>query len=279
MTSTFKLKFKNIVKSYIKPILSPRVYSKMHAIYHYKNKINKRKMIQQLQKDFINHPHISINKSERQVLLKQLDVINDNVECPHTLDQILAYITHILCLPSDTRGVVVEAGCFKGGSSSKFSLAADHMNRTFLIFDSFQGIPNNEEAHDVNIFGGSVGFVKGDYSGSLNEVRDNITQFGKVDCCEFVPGWFDDTLPHFNKAIDCIYLDVDLVSSTKTCLKYLYPLLRPGGSLFSQDGHLPLVLELLDNDQFWEEEIGCTKPQMIGLGNNKLVQIIKANIE
>ena len=71
----------------------------MHAIYHYKNKINKRKMIQQLQKDFINHPHISINKSERQVLLKQLDVINDNVECPHTLDQILAYITHILCLP------------------------------------------------------------------------------------------------------------------------------------------------------------------------------------
>ena len=276
MITAVKSSFKYAVRNYVKPILPASLYSSLHNTYHFRNKIRKRRAEQKLRQAFLSHPMIQIDPSDRKVLLKQIDFINQHVECPHTLDQILVYITHILSLPDESEGVVVEAGCFKGGSSSKFSLAAQHMNRTFVIFDSFQGIPNNQEAHDVNIFGGPAGFAEGDYAGSLPEVKGNISQYGAIECCEFVEGWFDDTLPHFQKPIDCIYLDVDLVSSTKTCLKYLYPLLRPGGSLFSQDGHLPLVIELFDDDQFWQDELGVAKPRMIGLRTNKLIQVIKA---
>lgn len=45
----------------------------------------------------------------------------------------------------------------------------------------------------------------------------------------FIKGWFEDTMPVFNERIIAAYIDVDLASSTKTCLKYLYPLLVPGG--------------------------------------------------
>ena len=271
-----KTGFKYFMRSFVKPLLPNRLYSTLHSAYYFKDQLRKRKEQQSLRDDFLNHPGIHIDLAIRQEILNQIDYINQNVECPHTLDQIIRYITHILCLPIDSEGVIVEAGCFKGGSSSKFSLAAHQMDRTLVIFDSFQGIPDNSEAHDVNIFGGSVGFAEGDYCGSLEDVKENITRYGVIESCELIPGWFEDTLPHYQKEIACIYLDVDLVSSTKTCLKYLYPLLKPGGSLFSQDGHLPLIIELLDDDQFWQDELGCVKPQMIGLGSSKLVEVIKA---
>jgi O-methyltransferase len=58
-------------------------------------------------------------------------------------------------------------------------------------------------------------------------------------------------------------------------LKYLYPLLVPGGAIFSQDGHLPLVLEVLQDPTFWAEEVGVPVPPMEGLGTSKLVAILK----
>ena len=65
------------------------------------------------------------------------------------------------------------------------------------------------------------------------------------------------------------------MSSTATCIKYLYPLLEPGGVLVSQDGDFPLVIELLDSDVFWKEEVGCEKPVIEGLGTDKMLKIIK----
>ena len=65
-------------------------------------------------------------------------------------------------------------------------------------------------------------------------------------------GFFDETMPHFSQPVIAAYLDVDLASSTGTCLRYLWPLLVPGGVLFSQDGHLPLVLEGFDERRFLE---------------------------
>ena len=73
------------------------------------------------------------------------------------------------------------------------------------------------------------------------------------------------------------YLDVDLASSTKTCLKYLYPLVIPGGIIYSQDGDFPLVIEVFNDDRFWENEVGCKKPDIEGLGKKKLLKIIKEN--
>ena len=82
-------------------------------------------------------------------------------------------------------------------------------------------------------------------------------------------------MPASREPIAAAYIDVDLASSTETCIKHLFPLLRPGGSLYSQDGHLPLVIDLLRNEEFWRDGVGCKKPQMDGLGQRKLVRIVK----
>lgn len=225
---------------------------------------------------FMSDPSTGLSFRERVVLIQRLLRINANVESPHRQTEILAYLNTILSLPKDTpNGLVVEAGCFKGSSTAKFSLACALAGQKLIVFDSFQGIPTNSEPHTTNIFGGRAGFTAGDYKGTLNEVMYNVSTYGNVDVCHFVPGWFEETLPKFSEHISAIYLDVDLVSSTRTCLKYLYPLLNPGGVLYSQDGHLPLVIELFDNDEFWLRDVGCSKPQIQGLREDKLIKIVK----
>jgi O-methyltransferase len=209
------------------------------------------------------------------LIVKQLDDISLNVDSRHTHDEILTFIRTILSLPPESNGVVVEAGCFKGSSTAKFSLATDIVGRKLVVFDSFEGIPENDEPHEKNIFGGPASFKKGQYCGTLEEVRANVTRFGKNNGCRFIKGWFENTMPDFKESVSAIYLDVDLASSTRTCLKHLFPLLGKGGILYSQDGHLPLVIDVYSDEGFWLEEVGCKRPSIQGLGKKKLLRIIK----
>jgi O-methyltransferase len=217
-------------------------------------------------------PRLSLNG--RIALIRRLFTISDKVECPHSHAEVLSYIRTILALPEKC-GCIVEAGCFKGGSTAKFSLAAGIAGKELVIFDSFQGIPEHSEPHERNIYGIPVSFAQGEYCGELDEVRNNVKTYGDINSCRFVEGWFEETLPGFIEPVEAVYIDVDLASSVKTCLKYLFPLLKPGGAFFSHDGHLPLVIEALKDDDFWRDEIGCSKPFMEGLGTSKLVKIVK----
>ncbi len=225
---------------------------------------------------FLIDPQIKISILQRLHLLKQFQIIQKNVWCPHWSYEILAYVSHILGIEKDQEGVFVEAGCCKGGSSAKFSLAAKLVGKKLIIFDSFQGLPENDENQGRTIFGEKISaFNAGAYQGTLEEVKSNITRFGAIESCEFVKGWFDDTLPSFTHPLLGAYIDVDLASSTKTCLKYLYPRLVPGGAVISQDGHLPPVLDLLNNDEFWKSELGSAKPQIHGFGKSTILSIFK----
>ena len=178
----------------------------------------------------------------------------------------------ILKFPRDHSGVVLEAGCYKGGSTAKLSLCAALTGRRLVVFDSFEGIPENDEVQQDFTNTKSV-FVKGQYAGSLEEVKRNIAEYGDPSVCEFVKGWFCDTLPGFKDPIAVAYLDVDLVSSTRDCLKHLHPHLVQGGTIFSQDGHLSNVIALLTDDTFWRTDVGVARPSMQGLGQRKLVAI------
>jgi O-methyltransferase len=197
--------------------------------------------------------------------------ISSHVRCEHSETEILSFIRAVVSLPSEMTGCVVEAGCFKGGSTAKFSLAAAIKGFELVVFDSFEGIPENSERHEKNIQGGPVSFSKGDYCGSLEEVTDNVRKFGSLQTCRFVKGFFENTMPHFSQPIVAAYLDVDLASSTRTCLKWLWPLLVPGGVLFSQDGHLPLVLDVFADENFWRRELGIPKPRIHGFGTAKVI--------
>jgi O-methyltransferase len=151
------------------------------------------------------------------------------------------------------------------------------VNRRLVIFDSFAGLPENEEPHQRNIFGRSIkdAFKGGKFRGSLEEVKCNIEKYGEIEVCTFVKGFFEDTMPTFSEKICAAYLDVDLAASTRTYLKYLYPLITRRGCLYSQDGDFPLVIEVFSNKDFWEREVGCKKPFIEGLGEKKLIKIVK----
>src|ERR1041385_1551603 len=258
---------KSSLKASMKSVMPSRVYNILRVIYRYKDLFSTMCFL------FANIPHVSFKHKVR--IVKQLYATSQSIDSPHTQDEILTFIRTILTLPSDSKGAVVEAGCFKGSSTAKFSLAADIAGRNLVVFDSFEGIPENHEPHSKSRFGAEVGFRRGDYCGTLEEVKSNVMKFGKINRCRFIRGWFHETMPEFNERIAAVYIDVDLVSSTRDCVRYLYPLLEEGGALLSQDGHLPLVLDVLKDEEFWLKEVGCNRPPIHGLGKTKLIKIIK----
>tara|TARA_B110000027_G_C16102667_1_gene293829 strand:+ start:637 stop:1371 length:735 start_codon:yes stop_codon:yes gene_type:complete len=216
------------------------------------------------------------NNNKAELILKRFLAIHKKIECPHNMSHILEFVNELLKYKKSKEGIILEAGSFKGGSTSKISVIAKHLGRKLYVFDSFQGLPKNDEPHFKNTSGYSIKgwFTEKSFRGSLNEVKSNVTKYGEIKSCEFIKGYFEDSLPKFNKKILAAYIDVDLASSTKTCLKYLYPLIVPGGVICSQDGDFPLVIDVINNDNFWEAELGVKKPQIIGLGK-KVLKIVK----
>ena len=201
--------------------------------------------------------------------IDRFNIISKNVKCSHNSKQIEIFVNSFLSIPESIKGCIVEAGSFKGGSAAKFSIIAKMINRELVIFDSFEGLPEDEHS-----------FKKGSYNGTLDEVKSNIEKYGEISSCRFIKGWFKDTMPNFSEKICGVFLDVDLSASTKTCLKYLYPLIIPGGVLYSHDGNFPLVAKVYNDNEFWEKEVGCQKPfievlEGKGLEKNKIIKIVK----
>ena len=197
------------------------------------------------------------------------------IDCPHTEHELLSIASAILDLDPATPGMIVEAGSFHGGSTAKLSLVAKLANRRFAVFDSFQGMPENREAHGKSIYGREHHFPKGSHAVGMEEVQNNVRKYGDITRTEFHKGFFSETMPRFKSPVAAACINVDLAQSTKDCLRYLYPLAAHGGVLFSQDAHFPWIIELLRDDAFWKNEIGIPKPNIEGLGRLKFVAIRK----
>lgn len=224
---------------------------------------------------FLFDSSLPIDFYKRLSYLQSIYRTSYHVDCAHTQSEILECVTALLSFSGSSQAVFVEAGCYKGGSAAKFSTAARTVGREMIAFDSFEGLPANEERHGPTILGDIPNFDAGKYRGGLEEVQANVHTHGAIECCQFIKGWFEQTMPDFHRPIAVAYLDVDLVASTKTCLRFLYPQLEPGGSIFSQDAHLPLIIDLLRNEAFWREDVGIAPPLIEGLGTRKLVRITK----
>jgi O-methyltransferase len=210
---------------------------------------------------------------ERFRLVRRFYAISYHVDCPHTEHELIVIARKILNLGNLVPGVVVEAGAFHGGSTAKLSLVAKLCDRDLHVFDSFEGMPENAEAHGKSIYGREHHFPKGSHAVGLPEVEGNVTRYGDVSRAHFHKGFFDVTMPDFHEPVAAACVNVDLVQSTKDCLRYLYPLVSRGGIIVSQDGHFPWIIELLSDDAFWQREIGISKPAMEGLGSSKFVTI------
>ena len=222
----------------------------------------------------------NLTYSQRREIHRKMLEINRAVPAsdrPHYLSHIYYFMDAILSVPIGFEGCIVEAGCFKGISSARFSHIAKLTRRRFVIFDSFEGLPENDEKHEKSIMGHSIEgwFTKGKYAGSLEEVKRNISRYGYAEPCEFRKGWLENMLPHFRLPVAAAYIDVDLASSTKTCLQNLYSLLSPGGAIVSQDGDFPLVINVFKEWLASFDPKTQSMPRIEGLGISKMVKIVK----
>ncbi len=206
-------------------------------------------------------------------LIRKFYLISYTVDCPHTEHELLAIARRILNVDPSVPGAIVEAGAYHGGSTAKLSLVARLCSRRLEVFDSFEGMPENSEAHGKSIYGREHHFPKGSHAVRLGEVKEAVRRYGDISRCDFHKGWVKDTLSAFKQPIAVMCMNVDLLQSTKDCLKYGYPLMQKGGVIFSQDAHFPWIIELLKDDVFWRKEIGIDMPKMEGLGVSKLVAI------
>lgn len=145
----------------------------------------------------------------------------------------------------DLPGAVVECGVWKGGmlcGGAKFAIE-NNINRTYYAFDSFEGFPEptekdivaytNEKALDMENWGMKRCPAK---SETLADVY-NCMKLLNIPEETIVPvkGWFNDTVPTFDKPIAILRLDGDWYESTKVCLEHLYPLVASGGIIILDD--------------------------------------------
>lgn len=210
--------------------------------------------------------------AKRLRLLTRYVAITNAVRGYHTLTEMLEIAGAILAREEP---VVLEAGCGYGASTAKLSLAVSCAKGTLIACDSFRGMPENDERH-VLLDGRPAVFRAGAFKGRLRSVERTVARWGDLRSCRFEKGLFEDTLPKLEASLDVVVMDVDLIASTKTCLRELWPRLTPDGVVFSLDGQLRATHELLADARFWREAMCEEPPRIDGLGKQKLIAMYKS---
>jgi O-methyltransferase len=152
--------------------------------------------------------------------------------------------------PARPDEVVVEAGCFQGGSSAKFSLLCRALGFRLHIYDSFEGV----EALDPSEHTEEWDFA-GQYASPESRLRHNLEAYGAPEVCEIHKGWFSETLaahpiPH---PVRLAYIDCDLAKGTREVLEGVMPSLAEDGCIVSQDFHIDPVRRLLLDPSTWRD--------------------------
>jgi O-methyltransferase len=174
----------------------------------------------------------------------------------------LAMALKLLEIPPEVEGVVVECGCFQGGSSANLSLACEAVGRDLIVYDSFEGLPVPAAGEKYGIPGKGGGF-----RGTLETVRANIGRGGAIDRCTFRKGWFRDTLPDHSEPVVLCFIDVDYQASLHDCITNLWPHLVDHGYVFIDEYVLVDYCSLFFSERFWRTNFDTTPPGLIGAGS------------
>ena len=199
----------------------------------------------------------SFRALHRPRLAWRIAAVQRHVPCPHTLSELLTVAQAVLERRSQA-GEVAELGCFKGGSTARLSLVCADVGKRLLVFDSFEGLPEPEPGDAEHEIQRPRTFKRGEYAGTLEEVRENVRAHGELGVCEFVPGWLADSLAEeLTAPISVAFVDVDLVASTRDAIEGVWPRVVPGGIVFVHDATDPKLAALL-RDQDWWRSLGAT---------------------
>jgi O-methyltransferase len=171
------------------------------------------------------------------------------------------------------QGPLVECGCYAGASSAKLSILAKLVRRELIICDSFEGLPvaaaNDLRDHHCRQSDTWVtDWTAGRYSSGLEKVQSNIQNYGEIQSCRFVRGWFHETLVEANlpQQISFAFADVDLATSARDCFVALWPRLSEGGIYVTHDTAYIKVLQELYSPDLWQDKFKSTPPILFGAG-------------
>jgi O-methyltransferase len=209
-----------------------------------------------------------VTRAAREDLVAAMRRVLDNVPSATRLLYHVVLARELLALPAGMHGDVIECGAYKGASSCSLSLACALVGRKLWVCDSFAGLPSAEAdvmrnyAHQ-KLYGH---YSAGMYAGGLDEVRANVTRYGRIEQCTFVPGLFADTLPQLKSQFVLAFLDVDLTSSMQDCIGHLWPRLVDGGVVYTDDSCDMEVIRVWFDDAWWRQHLGQRAPGYVGTG-------------
>lgn len=210
----------------------------------------------------------NITRRTKSDVIRRIQIINQKIQSATSWVNHIVLIQAILNTPKQSEGVVVECGSYKGASAASLSLACRLTGRTLLVCDSFEGLPPDEAGakHRYTHLRTTTRYEEGLFAGSLDEVRGNIDKYGDVTVCRFVSGFFSNSLKTVTDPVAFAFFDVDLASSMRDCIKYIWPLLNEGGKIFTDDSCDMDVVRLWFDRDFWNGEFACEPPGYVGSG-------------
>lgn len=207
-----------------------------------------------------------VTKHDRAKLVELFRLNCRAIESAMSADYHTVLAMELLSLPQHVVGDVIECGAFKGASTASLSLLCRIVGRRLVVCDSFEGLPGAGDGADAASPNGWCKYHKGLFCGSLEEVQKNVTKYGDLDVCEFLPGFFAESLSTLSGSFVFAFLDVNLVDSMKDCLRYIWPLMAESGVIYSNDAvHMDIVRLCFDND-WWQDALHEPAPGLIGSG-------------
>ena len=213
--------------------------------------------------------NFDLNVGDKKKIIKRIKTSLAKVESATNLETHLELGKKILSLSKNDKGFIVECGAFKGASSISLSIFSQIVDRKLIIYDSFEGLPEDNdqiEGRDYPHLKVTGVYKKGMYKGVLEEVQANLKYYGEYDNCIFRKGFFNETLKTHKEKIDFLFMDVDLIQSTKECILYLWPFVKNEKYIFTDDACDIDVVSIWFDNEWWMKNLNCNAPGYVGSG-------------
>ena len=222
--------------------------------------------------DFINSDvglKYNLSSYDKQKIIQRIQITLSKINSATSLEVQIELGKRILQLDPNNKNYIVECGCFKGASSVVLSIFSKITDRKLIIYDSFQGLPADEDKISFRYYPHLKVTGKYDigmYKGAKEEVITNLKNFGEYDACILREGFFKDSMKTHKEKIDFLFLDVDLLESTKDCIVNLWNFLEDEKYVFSDDACDMDVVSIWFNNEWWQKNLNCDAPGYIGSG-------------
>lgn len=176
---------------------------------------------------------------------------NDKINNKGDLNRFYSLILNLQqLLDEGIKGDFAELGVYQGTTASVIAHYAKKGNRTFFLFDTFEGF-DRRDLVDIDAPNTS------DFSDTSYTAVSNFV--GNKEICKYCIGYFPESVTEeaSSRNFAFVHLDCDLYKPMCDALKFFWPRLSNGGLLFLHDyssGHWEGAKKAIDD---FCQETGC----------------------